>query len=614
MKKKVLVLTILTLMLMVSIVFAKSFSDLPENHWAYEAINEMMEKGILNGYPDGTFLPSKNVTRAEFAKILVLSLELKEDTNTPFEDVKEDFWGYDYIKIASKYLAGYEANGKTYYMPNEPAVREDITAAMVIATGLENKDYDLDTLNKFSDKDEISEDLKKYVTIAVENGLLQGNADGTFNPKGNLTRAEASKVMLNALNLDIEIDEKIIYGDVNDDGKINNSDLTKLSSYFKNNKTKINEENSDVNLDGKIDEIDYYMIKLAYKGKIELPHKCGNNYKLTFEEKNDNNHYIKVDCDCEKLLKYTTLTENHNFKNDKCQECDFVKTEEEHECEENEKEYTKIDETNHKVLVICECEKVLKETTEAHTFENGKCVCGEEEKILYGDAVRDGKVDPGDTIILGLYTERGIDVGINKRNADVNLDGKITIMDTYLISNLISKKIGLPHGCQSYTEEYEKEDEILHKYSMICKCGIVLKTRSEKHLFEDGKCICGMEGKADIFYGDIDGDGEYTENDYLRVLVHVKERYMLDNGRIKRADVDLDGEITENDVYLIYAVMKSKDGKLLPHKCIVQLKFEKIDNQKHSEILQCECGEISYKSETSHSFTDGKCIGCGIEE
>ena len=77
MKKKFIFLAMLILVLTTSIVFAKSFSDLPEGHWAYESINEMMEKGILNGYPDGTFLPSKNVTRAEFAKILVLSLELE---------------------------------------------------------------------------------------------------------------------------------------------------------------------------------------------------------------------------------------------------------------------------------------------------------------------------------------------------------------------------------------------------------------------------------------------------------------------------------------------------------------------------------------------------------
>ncbi len=329
MKKKVMIIIIVMLMLMLSSVFAKSFTDVSSDHWAYESINELMNKGILNGYPDGTFLPNKPVTRAEFSKILVLSLNLKEPSNIVFEDVGKEFWGYDYINIASKYLEGYGGSDKMYYMPNAVAIREDITVAMVFAANLENKDYNLNTINRFKDKDEISENLRKYVAIAVEYGLLQGNADGTFNPKGNLTRAQVSKVMLNALNLNIQVDEKILYGDVNDDGRVNNNDLTKLTNYMKNNSVKINRQSSDVNLDGKINNIDYYMIKLANKNKIDLPHNCGKKYELVYDEKNDSDHYINIKCDCRDLLDYTSLYEEHNFKGNKCQECGFVKEEEE---------------------------------------------------------------------------------------------------------------------------------------------------------------------------------------------------------------------------------------------------------------------------------------------
>lgn len=46
------------------------FKDVPETHWAYKAIKELAEKGIIKGYEDGTFRPNEPVTRAEIATII----------------------------------------------------------------------------------------------------------------------------------------------------------------------------------------------------------------------------------------------------------------------------------------------------------------------------------------------------------------------------------------------------------------------------------------------------------------------------------------------------------------------------------------------------------------
>lgn len=48
----------------------KNYQDVGENNWAYEYIKDLSERGILTGYPDNTFRPNINVTRAEIAKIL----------------------------------------------------------------------------------------------------------------------------------------------------------------------------------------------------------------------------------------------------------------------------------------------------------------------------------------------------------------------------------------------------------------------------------------------------------------------------------------------------------------------------------------------------------------
>lgn len=49
-----------------------SFSDVPIGHWAYQEVKLMSDYGIINGYPDGTFKPDETVTRAQFAKMMVL--------------------------------------------------------------------------------------------------------------------------------------------------------------------------------------------------------------------------------------------------------------------------------------------------------------------------------------------------------------------------------------------------------------------------------------------------------------------------------------------------------------------------------------------------------------
>lgn len=186
--------------LLCSVCFAATFNDLTADHWAYMPIKEMADKGILSGYPDGTFRPNGAITRAEFAKILVLSLNLSgSQVNVEFEDVPSEHWAYSYVKKASDYLSGYTNGVVLRYMPDNKAVREDMTVAIVNAAGLQNADYSLSTLNRFSDKNDISESLKKYVAIAVENGLMKGNDDGTFRPKGNLTRAQVCQLMKNAL-------------------------------------------------------------------------------------------------------------------------------------------------------------------------------------------------------------------------------------------------------------------------------------------------------------------------------------------------------------------------------------------------------------------------------
>lgn len=82
---------------------AKIFPDVAADHWAAAQIKELSQSGVIIGYPDGTFKPDANVTRAEFASMAIRALGQEHTTVAQpvnFTDIAPDFWAYDMIQRA----------------------------------------------------------------------------------------------------------------------------------------------------------------------------------------------------------------------------------------------------------------------------------------------------------------------------------------------------------------------------------------------------------------------------------------------------------------------------------------------------------------------------------
>lgn len=181
--------------------YAQRFSDVPKSYWAFGYIAEMVERGVLSGYPDGYFRPDRNVTRAEFAKIMTSAagIQITQPAYSSFDDVRTGDWYSPYVEAAKYYLSGYETYYGYYYMPNDMALREDIAVAMVKLKGYDTTGYDLSVLQAmFTDWQSISSDARKYVAIAVEKGLISGYDDSTFRGQDSITRAEAATLLWRA--------------------------------------------------------------------------------------------------------------------------------------------------------------------------------------------------------------------------------------------------------------------------------------------------------------------------------------------------------------------------------------------------------------------------------
>lgn len=185
-----------------AVAVSSKFKDLPETHWAYQAVMAMVKEGVVSGYGDGTFKPDSSVTRAEFTKMMVLSSGIKPvDSQKPtFVDVKSSDWAYPYIEAAKEYMDGYQTTAGYYYKPSENAIREDVACALVKAEGYQDTVVDTSQILKlFKDAKDISDLRAKYIIIAYQKGLISGYEDKTFKPKGTLTRAEAAKLLYNGL-------------------------------------------------------------------------------------------------------------------------------------------------------------------------------------------------------------------------------------------------------------------------------------------------------------------------------------------------------------------------------------------------------------------------------
>ena len=169
-----------------------------ENHWAKNSIERIMEKGIISGYPDGSFKPDNPITRAEFFTIVNKAFNFTGLMDRTYVDVPVEKW---YAKEVSKGAkAGYiKPYGNGTIEPEREIRREEV--ADIIA-----KIKNLKSNAKKSNFKDIYEGTTKYpnaINAMFDCGIIKGYTDGTFRPKEKITRAEAVIVLLNTLNYKI---------------------------------------------------------------------------------------------------------------------------------------------------------------------------------------------------------------------------------------------------------------------------------------------------------------------------------------------------------------------------------------------------------------------------
>lgn len=169
----------------------KVFSDVPESHWAFDAVNYLRWNNIVNGDTNNSFNPEKNVSRAELVKMLVCAFNVNGST-CDFADVNSGDWFYGYV--AAAFTKGLINGDGSNFRPNEDITRQD--AAVIIFRFAENsgKKYTDGDLT-FEDADSISDYAKNAVAALSSDGTINGIDGKRFAPQERLTRAQCAKMI-----------------------------------------------------------------------------------------------------------------------------------------------------------------------------------------------------------------------------------------------------------------------------------------------------------------------------------------------------------------------------------------------------------------------------------
>lgn len=229
---------------------AATFSDINEVSWASSTIQAVSDKGLINGYEDGTFRAKNNVTYSE-AMVMIYNLmdktgNLKTSaTNTLsiYQSVLNTYkiptWSQSTVAygLSAQILMAADLPKFTTNGVSNPATRQDV--AVMFGRALSEK-YDIyaGTGVDYNDSWRISDEAMPYVDLLTRLGIVSGDDNGNFNPTANITRAEMAVIMnktydllTNELSNTGEITEIVNHdGDYYDiDVKMDNGERNKLS-------------------------------------------------------------------------------------------------------------------------------------------------------------------------------------------------------------------------------------------------------------------------------------------------------------------------------------------------------------------------------------------------
>ncbi len=182
---------------------ATTFPDVGTDFWAYPFIQTLAQRGVITGFPDGSFRPNQPVQRAEFAAMIQQAFNQNPVRQLPaggFTDVPADYWGASAIQEAYEtgFMSGYPGN---LFLPNQQIPKVQAIVALSSGLGLSPTGDPSNILSTYyADATAIPDYGINSVAAATEASIVVNYPDvKVLNPLVALTRAEAAAILYQAL-------------------------------------------------------------------------------------------------------------------------------------------------------------------------------------------------------------------------------------------------------------------------------------------------------------------------------------------------------------------------------------------------------------------------------
>lgn len=177
-----------------------AFSDVETDYWAKPFIDNLSQRGIVSGFPEGDFRPDETVTRAQFAANLSQAFGNGTDAaSVSYIDVTADYWAADAIQQVTQtgFMTGYPEQD---FRPNEPVSRLEVLIALVSGLDLTPPAEPESMVQRYRDRPQIPDWAIAQIAAATEAGLVVNHPDiDTLNPSEPATRAETAAMIYQAL-------------------------------------------------------------------------------------------------------------------------------------------------------------------------------------------------------------------------------------------------------------------------------------------------------------------------------------------------------------------------------------------------------------------------------
>ncbi|MBD2346329.1 DUF1565 domain-containing protein [Anabaena subtropica] len=178
-------------------VTSTNFLDLP-GHWAVAFVEALVNKGLLSGFPDGTFAPDAPITRAQYAAVIAKTFQLPTNNQPPkFPDIKSDFWAASAITKASQmgFISGFPDGT---FRPAQNLTK--VQAIVSIVNGLKLSGGSPNVLSIYRDRAQIPSYATNPIAVATQKNLVVNYPQtDQLEPLRDITRAEIAALIYQAL-------------------------------------------------------------------------------------------------------------------------------------------------------------------------------------------------------------------------------------------------------------------------------------------------------------------------------------------------------------------------------------------------------------------------------